>query len=181
MSCKCSRRGAQHCNSTPGNDQGWFFGCVRGWFRVLVVGGQLYAHHLGYAYGVRDVFWILLLLRVIETHDGPLPDVDFVVAPNDVSHLLRSKYVGWGDARLANATHPLTDAEAVPFMLGFSSNPAFFLEVSVPDNSFFGWPSSRLEPHWKQLNDPDVTEWPWARKRGVAIWRGHADRQNPIR
>lgn len=87
--------------------------------------------------------------------------MDFVLQPGDRTKILKPK-------------HPL-DAKVLPLMLGFAVHPDY-LEVGIPDPTFWAWPEMAIPPHWSLLASPDAAV-PWADKRDAAFWRGGSSRR----
>ncbi len=90
-----------------------------------------------------------------------VPDVDFVLQPGDRTKILKPK-------------HPL-EAKVLPLMLGFAVHPDY-LEIGIPDPTFWAWPEMAIPPHWALLASPDAAVG-WADKRDSAFWRGGSSRR----
>ena len=57
-------------------------------------------------------------------------------------------------AKIIKVKHPLS-VKVLPLFLSFATHPDF-MEVGVPDPSFWSWPEMAVAPHWELLRDPDV-------------------------
>jgi len=123
---------------------------AKGWLRVTVSGGALFASHVGHGQGSRDGVLLLALLELLERFPGAVPDVDLVVYTEDRARLERARF----SAGAAEKGPPL------PFAVSFARH-ADYLDVAVPDPSFFGWPEMSVNPHW-QLRGAPVARTPWA-------------------
>ena len=124
---------AQKKGCAVGEEDAHFFDCVRGWVRIMVVNGTLWATHAGEGFGTRDGVFLVALLELMARFPGSVPDVDFVLQPGDRAKILKVK-------------HPL-DVKVLPLFLSFAVHPDY-MEVGIPDPSFWGWPEMAVAPHW---------------------------------
>ena len=74
---------AQKKGCAVGEEDAHFFDCVRGWVRVIIVNGTLWATHAGEGFGTRDGVFLVALLELLARYPGRVPDVDFVLQPGD--------------------------------------------------------------------------------------------------
>jgi hypothetical protein len=67
----------------------------------------------------------------------------------------------------------------LPFALSFARHPDF-LDVAVPDPSFFGWPEMGVNPHWQLAVSAQATV-PWLSRLPKVHWRGGMRRSGRLR
>ena len=64
-------------------------------------------------------------------------------------------------------------------MLSFAHHPEY-LDVAVPDPSFFGWPEMRVNPHWHLAASAQAST-PWHNRTLRMHWRGGMGRSGKVR
>ena len=127
---------------------------VEGFIRVSIIKHQLYASHLGKSWGTRDGVFLVSLLEMMRTNRNALPEqVEFVLSTMDRVQLPTS-------ARTR---------EAAPFALSFATSPGY-LDVPIPDPSFWAWPENLIAPYWELLQDPQVLPWKAKTMRAFCRW-----------
>ena len=152
-----------------------FFQCVQGGFRVMILNGTLWATHglregastetgVASSFGTRDGVLLMALLKIIDRFRDEIPDVDVVFQPMDRAKVVRPK-------------HP-DRTEVLPLVLSFGVHPEF-LDVGIPDPSFWSWPEMDIKSQWTLLGDADVL--PWGQKQSSAFWRGGVSRHQALR
>jgi len=152
----------------------------KGWCRVTIVGGRVHASHIGQGQGSRDGVMMLVLLELVRRFPA-LPDVDVVLYTEDRARLPKERYPHWDKATGSSAGSGggKEREKPLPFALSFARHPGF-LDVAVPDPSFFGWPEMGVNPHW-QLEASAQASLPWQDRSGRIHWRGGMRRSGRLR
>ena len=136
---------------------------VEGYIRVAIFRGKLYATHLGKSWGTRDGVFLAAILELLRTEPKALPSqVEFVLSTMDRVQLPISAKRG----------------ELIPFALSFARAPGY-LDVSIPDPSFYSWPENLIAPYWELLHDSKVVG--WKDKANRVFWRGGTARNSGLR
>ena len=121
---------------------------IRGWLRITFSNGNMFVRNLeGGAEGVgsRDVLFIIVLLQLQRQYPEAFPaNVDFVLNPSDRPCISR---------RHLRATDP---SKPLPFVLSFATSESQFLDVGIPDPTFWSWPEKLIRPHWQLLAAEEV-------------------------
>ncbi|KAI3806298.1 hypothetical protein L1987_22197 [Smallanthus sonchifolius] len=133
-------------------------------FRVVIVGGKLYAEYYYDCVQSRAMFTIWGFLQLLKRYPDRIPDVDMMFDCMDKPIIERNESV-----------------KPVP-IFRYCTTPNHY-DIPFPDWSFWGWPEINIAP-WKeefQSIKEGSQRQSWRKKYPYAYWKGNPDVVSPIR
>ncbi|KAK9126100.1 hypothetical protein Scep_014946 [Stephania cephalantha] len=137
-------------------------------FRVVIVGGRLYADFYYDCVQSRAMFTIWGLLQLLRRFPGMVPDVDLMFDCMDKPVVGRAQYGEKG--------------EAPPPLFRYCSTGEH-LDIPFPDWSFWGWPEVNIGPWNEEFRSikKGSRAVSWENKFPHAYWKGNTHVGSPVR
>ncbi|KAI3856195.1 hypothetical protein MKX03_027777 [Papaver bracteatum] len=135
----------------------------RAGFRLVIVDGKVYVETYKKDLGTnsRDIFSIWGILQLLRKYPKKLPDLDLMFDSHDRPVIKSKDYEG------PNATAP-------PPIFRYCNHPGF-MDLVLPDWSFWGWPETNIKP-WdtllKELKEGNERT-RWQDRDPYAYWKGN--------
>ncbi|KAI3996721.1 hypothetical protein MKX01_041021 [Papaver californicum] len=133
----------------------------RAGFRLVIVDGKMYVETYKKDLDTRDIFSLWGILQLLRKYPKKLPDLDMMFDSHDRPVIKSKDYQG------PNATSP-------PPIFRYCNHPGF-MDLVLPDWSFWGWPETNIKP-WdtllEELKEGNMRT-KWRDRDPYAYWKGN--------